>query len=141
VADQATADDLKAQIDGGADFAALATERSEDTATKDAGGDAGWIPKGFLSDEQAETFLFNLEANEVSVYPTQSGVFIYQVLEKQADRPIDEDKKDQLAADAFTEWTSEKEEEADITNEMDFAEGDVDKLRYVIDRAGLTLGF
>ena len=49
VADQATADDLKAQIDGGADFAALAAANSTDTATKDSGRRRGlgaaWLPQ------------------------------------------------------------------------------------------------
>ena len=41
VASQTEADDLRAQIEGGADFAALAKEKSLDSATKENGGSAG----------------------------------------------------------------------------------------------------
>jgi foldase protein PrsA len=37
---------IKAQLDGGADFATLAKAKSEDTGSKDAGGDLGCKPGG-----------------------------------------------------------------------------------------------
>ncbi len=138
VADQTTADDLKAQIDGGADFAELAKEFSLDTSTKEAGGDAGWIPKG-VANEQLETLLFSLTVDEVVTYPTQAGVTLYQVTESDDARPIDDDKKTTLATADFNEWLSTKLEAADITNDMDTATGDGDKLKYVIEHAGLTI--
>ena len=44
VADEATAKDLKAKLDAGADFATLAKENSLDTGTKDNGGSLGFVP-------------------------------------------------------------------------------------------------
>lgn len=46
VEDEATADDLKAQLDGGADFATLAEENSTDTGSGAQGGDLGCQPVG-----------------------------------------------------------------------------------------------
>ncbi len=44
VADQATAQKIKDQLDHGADFAALAKQYSTDASTKDNGGDLGDVP-------------------------------------------------------------------------------------------------
>lgn len=44
VADEATAKSLKAKLDAGADFAALAKENSIDPGSKDNGGNLGFIP-------------------------------------------------------------------------------------------------
>ena len=41
-------DEVKAKIDGGADFVALVGEYSEDPGTKDKGGDLGWMEKRAL---------------------------------------------------------------------------------------------
>lgn len=44
VTDEVTAKNLKAKLDAGADFAALAKENSIDTGSKDNGGNLGYIP-------------------------------------------------------------------------------------------------
>ncbi|MEK7248037.1 MAG: peptidylprolyl isomerase, partial [Chloroflexota bacterium] len=67
VADQVKADDIKAQIEAGGDFAALALENSTDTVTKDKGGDLGWAPKGFINTSLAE-LLFSLDVNQVGTF-------------------------------------------------------------------------
>lgn len=142
VDDPAKADDLKAQIEAGGDFVALAAANSLDTATKDSGGDKGWVPRGYLP-ETEENILFDLDLNEVTVYqaPNSETVYVYQVVEKEDTRPIDDDKKDKLAADEFSAWIENKKESSSVDNEMDFAEGNADKIRYVIDHAELQTGF
>lgn len=137
VADQATADDLKSQIDDGADFATLATANSTDTTTKDKGGDVGWAPKGYLS-ESLDSLLFSLQVNQVITYPGSNNVTVYQITETDDARPIDDDKKEPLANRAYSEWLSSKKESAKISDDMDFTNGDVDKIKYVIDHAALT---
>ena len=44
VADEATANSIKAQLDAGADFATLAKQYSTDPGSKDKGGDLGTVP-------------------------------------------------------------------------------------------------
>lgn len=48
VADEAKAKELKAQIDGGADFAELAKANSSDTGSAVNGGDLGWFGTGMM---------------------------------------------------------------------------------------------
>jgi parvulin-like peptidyl-prolyl isomerase len=129
--DQAVADDLRAQIEGGADFAALAAERSLDTQTKENGGDAGWAPRGFLEPE-LEEHLFAQELNKVTTYPTANNVYVYQVLEKVPDRPIDEAQKTTLADKKFGEWVTGKQDGLDI---KEFDLGNSDNVAYLIDKA------
>ncbi|HVP04551.1 MAG TPA: peptidylprolyl isomerase [Dehalococcoidia bacterium] len=137
VADQATADDLKAQIEAGGDFAALATANSTDTNTKDKGGDAGWVPKGYLN-SSIDNLLFSLDLNQVVTYASTSSVTIYQVTEKDDNRIIDDDKKSTLASQNYQKWLTDKKSGLTINNEVDLTTGNSDKLIYVIDHAGLT---
>lgn len=137
VADQATADDLKAQIEGGADFAALAAANSTDTNTKDKGGDAGWAPRGYLADS-LETLLFSLDLNQVVTNPGNANVTIYQVTEKDPAHAVDEDKKATLANTAYTDWLTSKKDSSTVENEMDIQTGNADKIKYVFDNTPLT---
>lgn len=59
------AEALAAQLKGGADFAALAKANSEDTGSKDKGGDLGWQRRGQMP-EKFEKVLFDLKKGEVS---------------------------------------------------------------------------
>lgn len=138
VADDAKANELKALIDDGGDFEALARENSLDTSTKDNGGDAGWVPEGFLPDA-LDNLLFSLGQGETVVFPTQSGVTIYQLIEGDDAHEITDEQKTTLASEDFNEWLDEKREAADVTNDMDTSTGDADKIEYVVDHAGLTL--
>src|SRR3989441_6842642 len=47
-------------LDAGTDFAAVAKQYSEDSGTKDNGGDKGWIARGMITDLSAEKELFNM---------------------------------------------------------------------------------
>lgn len=137
VADQAKADDIKAQIEAGGDFAALALANSTDTTTKDKGGDLGWAPKGFLNTSLDE-LLFSLDVNQVVTFAGRSSVTIYQVTEKDPAHAIDEEKKGTLANQNYQKWLTEKKDSLTIVDEMSFDTGDAEKIRYVIDNAELT---
>jgi parvulin-like peptidyl-prolyl isomerase len=138
VADQATAEELQAQVAAGADFAELAKTHSLDTTTKEGGGDAGWAPRGFLTETQ-ENIIFSLQPNETAIYPSAQAAFLYQLLEKSEAHEIEEEKREVLASADYNDWLTEKQESLDIENDMDGATGDRDKIRYVIDQADLTL--
>jgi len=56
---------LKARLDGGADFAALAREASDDPGSKSGGGDLGWVTRGLMT-PKFEQSLFELEVGKVS---------------------------------------------------------------------------
>jgi len=101
---KAKAEELLKQLKSGADFAALAKAHSEDTGTKDNGGDLGWITRG-QTVENFEKTAFALKPNELSdVITTEYGYHIIQVLEKEPARlrPFEEVKAE-LAKEESTQ--------------------------------------
>jgi hypothetical protein len=70
--------------------------------------------------------------NKVTTYPTANNVFVYQVLEKVPDRPVEEDQKTQLAARKYSDWVTEKKESMDVS-EFDLSNSD--NVAYLIQRA------
>lgn len=77
------ADELLKQVKGGGDFAALATQNSEDPGSKTKGGDLGWVVRG-QTVKNFETSAFSLKPNQISdIVTTEYGFHILQVLEKQ----------------------------------------------------------
>src|SRR5271156_1350910 len=93
------AEDLLKQIKGGADFAALAKANSDDTGSKEAGGELGMIQRG-VTVPAFETAAFSLQPGQTSeVIKTQFGYHILQVEEKQTAhlKPLEEVKPQILA--------------------------------------------
>ena len=73
----------------GEDFAALAKELSQDTGSKDQGGDLGWFPRGKMLKE-FEDAAFSLSANQISQPITSTyGVHVIQTLAHEQNRPLD----------------------------------------------------
>ena len=80
---EAKANDLLKQIKGGADFAKLASENSDDPGSKDKGGEYGWMAKG-QTVPAFETSAFSLKKNEISnPIKTEYGYHIIQVLDRE----------------------------------------------------------
>lgn len=107
VSSQSDADDITNQLKNGADFAGLASSKSIDKQSGAKGGDMGWIPKGVLPKALEDT-LFGLDANGVTTYPQGSNVYVLQVTEKQADRPVDTSQKPNIASAALNQWIQTK---------------------------------
>jgi parvulin-like peptidyl-prolyl isomerase len=137
--DQTQGDALVRQIEGGTDFAEVAKEQSTDPAAKENGGDQGWVPRGFIDDRDLENALFALEPGKLSVYSKDGSVYVYQVIEKQPDRPVEEAQKSTVSANKFRFWIDDLKASAKITNEMVLPEGDIDKIRYAVDRVRQTI--
>jgi parvulin-like peptidyl-prolyl isomerase len=75
-------DSLLVQIRGGADFATLAKQYSEDPGSKDNGGELPEFPRGQMVPE-FEATAFSLTNNQVSdVITTQFGYHIIQMIDK-----------------------------------------------------------
>jgi peptidyl-prolyl cis-trans isomerase D len=71
-------------VEGGKDFSAVATERSEDPGTKAAGGDMGLVERASLDPTLADA-VFALAPNSVSEpIETRLGYHVVRVEEKQA---------------------------------------------------------
>lgn len=101
VADQETADKVKAELDGGGDFAKLAEEYSTDPGSAANGGALDWFGAGAMVPE-FEDAAYALEVDEISE-PVQSqhGFHIIQVTEKRQveDQASLEDQKEQIRTD------------------------------------------
>jgi foldase protein PrsA len=138
VSEEADADDIKRQIEDGADFAALAAEDSNlDVENKENGGDVGWRPRGFL-DASTEELVFALEPGEVSTIPSPGGAFVVvEMLEKEEDRAIEEEAIAPLAASALADWAQEKRETLTIVMSVvpDADNYDQKKAEWAVDRA------
>ncbi|MEQ1437945.1 SurA N-terminal domain-containing protein [Fontimonas sp. SYSU GA230001] len=85
-------EDLAARIAGGADFAQLARDNSEDPGSKAAGGDLGWVRRGQMV-KTFEDALFALKENEVSApVETEFGWHLIRLdqLKPSTVRPFDD---------------------------------------------------
>lgn len=125
VATQATAQDIQKQLQQGKDFAALAKQYSTDAATKNRGGDLGWVPKG-IGDPAFDKVAFSLKPGQVSD-PVQlpTGWAIIQVLEVAQDRPVATAQLDQLRTNAFNTWlTSQENNSSQVKMELDGSKQD-----------------
>lgn len=79
---QELADELKAKIDGGEDFAALASENSKDPGSAVNGGSLGYFPRNVMVPE-FEQVAFNSEVGAVSIpVESQFGFHIIKVDDK-----------------------------------------------------------
>jgi len=91
---RAKSEQLLKRVKAGEDFAALASEHSEDAGSKRKGGDVGFFPKGSMAPE-FETAAFSLKPGEVSgIVQTDFGFHIIKVEERKeaSFQPYDEVK-------------------------------------------------
>lgn len=133
VEDQAEADAVLAQIQGGADFAQVAGERSLDSGAKEDGGDAGWWARGALQATAEET-LFALEPGALTTLENSGQFFVYQLLEKEAARPVEETQKATIASNSYQKWLEERRTSVTIKNNVSPGACQGDKVKWVLDR-------
>jgi hypothetical protein len=126
------ADKVEERLAAGEDFATVAKEMSSDTATKDAGGEKGWVAQAEL-DSSYSAKVFALEAGQVSEpLEVQGGFLIVQVEEKQASRPLESAQRDTIGSRYFSLWLAEQRTLEPTTNWVSF---DADKYKWVFDHS------
>jgi parvulin-like peptidyl-prolyl isomerase len=115
VADEATAQQIRAQLDAGADFGALAAQFSLDVTTRQAGGDLGWFARGQLLQAAVEVTAFALAEGEISA-PVRSelGYHIIQTIARAQDRPLEDENCYLLVEVAFERWIQDLRTSAQI---------------------------
>jgi parvulin-like peptidyl-prolyl isomerase len=102
-------------LGAGTDFAQVAKQYSEDSATKDNGGDMGWIAHGTITDLSAEKELFTLEAGKVSQqHNSLTTTTWYKVIEKSDSRELDDTQKKTLTDNAYQYWLNQQKKAHDI---------------------------
>lgn len=120
VADAALADSLLAQLQSGADFAALAAQHSLDQVTGQNGGDLGFFARGSLLVPALEEAAFALQPNELSsviAAPNESGemrYYILQVTERDPQRPLPAELRYERLQATFETWLDTLRQTADI---------------------------
>jgi foldase protein PrsA len=120
---------IKAQLEGGADFAALAKEKSTEPAAKESGGDLGTFGAGAML-PAFENVVFNLKVNEISApFQTDYGWHVAQVLETKGTAPTFESQKtevtelyiDSKVQELLQPWLTELRDKAKIDNSLEKA--------------------
>jgi peptidyl-prolyl cis-trans isomerase C len=103
------AKDIVKQLQGGADFAKLAQDKSADTASAKQGGDLGYFPREAMDKAFADA-AFGMKVGEVSAAPvkTEFGWHVIKVEDKRKSSPPPlADVKDQIANQLGQEMTDE----------------------------------
>ena len=99
------AERILAQLQAGADFAALARAHSQDTSTRETGGDLGFFPRGILVASEVEEAAFALQPGQFSgVVASVLGYHIVQVVERDPARPVSPESLRLLQDRAVQEW-------------------------------------
>lgn len=98
------------RIQSGTDFATVAAELAPTTL-----GDLGWFPRGYLLEPEIEQAAFSLQPDEVSsIIQTRLGFHILQLVDRQADRPLEPDARLHLQIQAVSDWLLEQRQGSDI---------------------------
>jgi peptidyl-prolyl cis-trans isomerase C len=102
------ADAALAEVKGGRDFGAVATEKSEDPGSAPNGGDVGFFPRGRMVGPFEEA-AFSLGVGDVSpVIETQFGYHIIKVTDKKAGREVPFPEVQEQVVHMLTQTKSER---------------------------------
>jgi parvulin-like peptidyl-prolyl isomerase len=121
------------RLDAGEDFGDLARELSLDTATKDEGGERGWVARDEL-DLSYAVKVFNLEVGTYSQpIPGPGGYFIFEVEEKQPDREVTDDQRSTISSTYFSLWLNEQRTLLDVPETQPILL-DANKLQWAVNK-------
>lgn len=122
---EAEAQRLLEQIRAGADFAALAREYSQDTFTRERGGDLGYFPRGILTSKKVEDVAFELQPGQVSdVIESELGYHIVQVLDRVEDMEVSPENLRMLKDKAARQWLDDLWDQAEVERFVTFDTGE-----------------
>ncbi|MYB42415.1 MAG: hypothetical protein F4X76_09580 [Chloroflexi bacterium] len=129
LADRGGAEDVRALLLEGADFAELAEERSAEAEYAALGGDLGWLPFGSLS-AIAQAAIAGLGPGSISEV-VDTGLFfdVYLVAEREAARPLDPAQIEALIESRWDEWLLAQR--AMVSVERDLSDGEE---RWILDQ-------
>lgn len=105
--------EVRSKLAGGADFAELAKEKSQHLESKDSGGDLGPVQKGYANEVVVKA-AFELPLNTLSnplqdtSVLTKGGYWLVKTLERDENRQLDKETRDQLKMQAFQIWIDEQ---------------------------------
>ncbi len=104
-----------ARLVAGEAFDAVARELSVDTLTRDNGGDLGWVGRGTMPSRLAEEAIFALADGQLSdIVQTEYGYHVFEVLERDPQRPIDEEQRLSIWEAETLRWLADRRAQAVI---------------------------
>ncbi len=135
------ADAVRTRLLNGESWDVLAKQYSQDDSSKDNGGDLGWIQPGSTTNKGSiERIVTTLEPNKISEVlrdqsiTTLGGYWLVEVMNKQADRPLDKSLQDSIASDCLGTWVQGLLKEAKIDNLLDQTQKDFAVAKVTKDR-------
>jgi parvulin-like peptidyl-prolyl isomerase len=134
------------RLDAGEDFGDLARELSLDEATKEEGGERGWVDSASEEEGRERQWLardeldlsyavrvFDLEVGTPSQpIPGPGGYFIFEVEEKEAEREVTDEQRTTISSSYFTRWLAEQ---GTLLTSTEFVSSDADKFQWAAERA------
>jgi parvulin-like peptidyl-prolyl isomerase len=107
--------DVGKALEAGTDFAEVAKQYSEDSATAEKGGDMGWIARGMITDLLAENELFTIPAGQLSQqHNLLTTTTWYKVIEKSDSRDLDDDQKKIIKDNGYQYWLNGQKKAHDV---------------------------
>jgi parvulin-like peptidyl-prolyl isomerase len=111
---------IKAETDGGQDFAVLARDESYD-ASAGTGGDIGWVVKGQLDDKLTDAIWATpIGKTSAIVNIDNDGLYLFKVFAEETRAPEGR-QLDNLKQTAFSKWYSAKKAAAKIERDASVA--------------------
>lgn len=118
VQDEEQAKQVLERLKAGEDFGAVAKETSVDSASRDRGGEVGWVPRGVLGLPELEEAIFSLEPGAFS---QPSPVFDQYYIAKVAAREVREvsaEYRERQAGQAWQQWLDEQRSSSQIVESL-----------------------
>jgi parvulin-like peptidyl-prolyl isomerase len=125
------------RLENGEDFATVAKELSQDSASKDKGGDLGSVTADGINSVYKD-FVINAEPGTLSqpikdtTVTTKGGYWLVKVLEKEDNRQIEDSDRDILKDNVLNDWVSSLWDNPDNKVESYL---DNDKMMWAVDQA------
>jgi parvulin-like peptidyl-prolyl isomerase len=134
------------RLDAGEDFGELARELSLDEATKEEGGERGWVDSATEDEGREREWLardeldlsyavkvFDLEVGTLSEpIAGPGGYFIFEVEEKEAEREVTPEQRTRISSSYFTHWL---DEQGTLLPSTDYVSSDPDKFQWAAEKA------
>ncbi len=108
------AEEIRARMEAGEDFGALAKEYSQHSASKEQGGDLGWTQQGGISSRVALGLALQLEPGVVSQpaadnsIRTKGGYWLVKVVDRDDNRAFEDETREMLKFKLFEDLLSEQ---------------------------------
>ena len=134
------------RLDAGEDFGELAGELSLDNATKEEGGERGWVDSASEEEGREREWLardeldlsyavkvFDLEVGVLSEpIPGPGGYFIFEVEEKEAEREVTPEQRTRISSSYRDLWLNEQ---GTLVPSTEFVSSDQDKFQWAAEKA------